>query len=499
MKEKNDIKRYQMYIGGKFVDSLDESYFQSINPFSGEVWADIPRGGKEDVDKAFQAARECYESQEWRALSPTKRGKLLRKLAEAIENNAEHLAKIETRDNGKLYKEMLAQLKAIPSWFEYYAGLADKVEGSVIPLDRQSVFNYTLREPLGVIACITPWNSPLLLATWKVAPALAAGNTVVLKPSEYTSASTLELAKIFNEVGFPAGTLNMVTGYGHTVGDVLSKHPLANKVAFTGGTETGRKVATNAASHLAGVTLELGGKSPNIVFADADLDAAEAGVIAGIFAASGQTCIAGSRLFIERSIADEFLNRIVDRAKSIKLGDPNEPETQMGPSATPTQLKKIEEYVNISVDEGAKVLAGGEQPKEPALSKGLFFYPTVLTEVNNSMRICQEEVFGPVLSVIPFDSEEEVVKMANDTEFGLGAGIWTNNLKKSHRMARAIESGTVWINTYRATASNSPFGGYKNSGLGRESGLDAIYEYMQTKSVWVELSDEISDPFSIRT
>ncbi|WP_205672294.1 aldehyde dehydrogenase [Ammoniphilus sp. YIM 78166] len=499
MENNNGVKRYQMYIGGQFIDPHDDSYIESVNPASGELWALIPKGEKEDVDRAFQAARQCFESDEWRGISPTQRGKLLRKLAQAIADQAEHLARMETQDNGKLYREMLAQMKIIPAWYEYFAGLADKVEGSVIPLDRQSVFNYTLREPLGVIACITPWNSPLLLATWKMAPALAAGNTIVLKPSEFTSASSLEFAKIFDEVGFPPGTLNVVTGYGHTVGDLISKHPMASKVAFTGGTETGRKVAMNAASHLASVTLELGGKSPNIVFADADLDAAEAGVIAGIFAASGQTCIAGSRLFVESSIADRFITRLANRAKEIRLGDPMQPDTQMGPAATPGQLKKIEEYVDIAKNEGARVLVGGERPSHPELANGLYYYPTILTDVNNSMRICQEEVFGPVLSVIPFDSEEEVVKMANDTEFGLGAGIWTNDLKRSHRMARVLEAGTVWINTYRASAPNSPFGGYKNSGIGRESGLEAIYDFMQTKSVWVELSDEIRDPFSIRT
>ncbi|MBP1934902.1 aldehyde dehydrogenase [Ammoniphilus resinae] len=494
-----DLKRYQMYIGGEFVDATDQSYIETINPYTGETWALIPQGNETDVDQAFSAARKCYESPEWRSLTPTKRGKLLRKLAVTIEQNAEYLAKIETQDNGKLFKEMYTQLKSIPAWFEYFAGLADKVEGTVIPLDRQSVLNYTLREPLGVVACITPWNSPLLLATWKLAPAIAAGNTVVLKPSEYTSASTLEFAKIFDEVGFPKGTLNVVTGYGHTVGDLLSKHPLANKVAFTGGGETGRKVAMNAVSHFAKVSLELGGKSPNIVFADADLVAAESGVIAGIFAASGQTCVAGSRLFVERSIADEFIHKLVNRAKEIKLGDPTLPDTQMGPAATAAQLRKIEEYVDIARSEGARVRVGGERPTDPELSKGLFYKPTILTDVHNSMRICQEEVFGPVLSVIPFDSEEEVIKMANDTQYGLGAGIWTNNLKRAHRMARSIESGIVWVNTYRATAFNSPFGGYKSSGIGRESGLEAIYDFMQTKSVWIELSDEISDPFSIRT
>ncbi|SDL95618.1 aldehyde dehydrogenase [Bacillus sp. OK048] len=499
MEKSNTIQQYQMYIGGEFVDAISGAVIESTNPASGQVWALIPRGQKEDVDRACQEAKQCFESKEWKSISPAQRGRLLRQLAEAIADNAEHLAKIETQDNGKLYKEMLAQLKLIPSWFEYYAGLTDKLQGSVIPLERESLFNYTMKVPLGVIACITPWNSPLLNATWKMAPALAAGNTIVLKPSEYTSASSLEFAKVFHEVGFPTGSLNVVTGYGSEIGEHISKNLQVNKVAFTGGTATGRKVAMSVASNLARVTLELGGKSPNIVFADADLEAAEAGVLAGIFAASGQTCVAGSRLYVERRIMDDFVDRLVKRANAIKIGDPMDPVTQMGPAATPEQLNKIENYVKIAIDEGASVVAGGKRPEAPELENGLFFTPTILTNVNNSMRICQEEVFGPVLCVIPFDSEKEVVELANDSEFGLAAGIWTNDVKRSHRMARAIESGIVWINTYRTSTPNSPFGGFKNSGIGKENGIEAIYDYMQTKSVIMELSNEISDPFNFRS
>lgn len=495
---KNNVARYEMYIGGEFAEGDTKEYFESVNPATGEVWSQIPRANSVDINKAIQAARQCFDSQEWRSLSPTKRGRLLRKLGEEIGRNAEYLAKIEIKDNGKLFREMYAQLKAIPAWFEYFGGLADKIESSVIPLDKQSVLNYTLYEPLGVVACITPWNSPLLLAIQKIAPAIAAGNTIVLKPSEHTSASALELAKLFDKVGFPKGALNIVTGYGYEIGDTLTKHPGINKVAFTGGTEVGIKVGMNAMSHLAPATLELGGKSPNIVFSDANLDAAEAGVISGIYAAGGQTCIAGSRLFVEDSIADEFLTRLVNKTNQIKLGDPSVSDTQMGPVATLEQLKKIESYVDIARSEGTEVLTGGDRPEDPELSNGWFYSPTILSNVDNSMRIAQEEVFGPVLSVIRFHNEEEVINMANDSRFGLGAGIWTNNLKRAHRMARSIESGIVWINTYRATAFNSPFGGYKSSGIGRENSKETIYEYLQTKSVWIELSDEVNDPFSIK-
>jgi (Z)-2-((N-methylformamido)methylene)-5-hydroxybutyrolactone dehydrogenase len=494
----NGKTRYAMYIGGEFVEAKSGKLFQTTNPATGEVWAEIPEADQEDVDLAVGAARACFESQEWKSLNGTQRGKLLQKLADALTENAEKLAKIETKDNGKLFKEMVAQTRNISQWYEYYAGLANKIQGSVIPLDRQSVLNYTVREPLGVIAALTPWNSPLLLTTYKLAPALAAGNCVVLKPSEYTSASILEFTKIFDEVGFPKGTLNVVTGYGHTVGDSLVKHEGVDKVSFTGGPETGKKVAMSAVSHFAQITLELGGKSPNIVFEDANLDAAEAGVISGIFAACGQTCIAGSRLFVHESIADEFIARIVRRTEQIKLGDPFDPNTQMGPAATPEQFKKIEYYVQVAQDEGAKLETGGQPAREGELSKGLFYRPTILSNVDNSMRIAQEEVFGPVLSVITFSDEKEVIEKANDSQYGLAAGIWTNNLQKAHRVARQLQAGTVWINTYRAMAFNSPFGGYKSSGIGRENGLEAIYDFTQVKSVWVELSDEVQDPFAIK-
>ncbi|GIO22100.1 aldehyde dehydrogenase [Oceanobacillus sp. J11TS1] len=494
----NEVKKYRIYVGGEFIEPANGEYIETINPASGKKWALIPNCGKEDIDKAVAAAKETFYSKSWKSLSPTKRGRLLRKLADKIEQHAENLAMIETKDNGKIYKEMLGQLKQIPAWYEYYGGLADKLEGKVIPVDRPDTLNYTLREPLGVVAAFTAWNSPLLMVALKLAPAIAAGNTVVIKPSEHASASTLEFAKLFDEVGFPKGTLNVISGYGRTTGDALSRHPDINKVSFTGGPETGKIVAKNGLDNFTKVTLELGGKSPNIVFDDADLDAAEAGVIAGIYAASGQTCVAGSRLYVHEDIKDQFLERLVQRTNQIKLGDPLDPETQMGPAANPQQLEKIQSMVETAQQEGGTVLAGGGRPDEEGLKEGLFYKPTIISNVNNTSTIVQEEVFGPVLSVIPFTTEDEVIKMANDSKYGLAAGVWTNDIKRAHKMTKSLEAGTVWVNTYRTVTFNSPFGGYKASGIGRENGMEALYEYTQTKSVWINLSDEIQDPFSLK-
>jgi aldehyde dehydrogenase (NAD+) len=392
---------------------------------------------------------------------------------------------------------MLAQMRVVPDWFHYYGGLADKVEGRVIPLDRMSVLNYTVREPLGVIGVITPWNSPTLLATMALAPALAAGNTVVLKPSEVTPASAVELARLAIEAGIPPGVLNVVVG-GQAAGRALVDHQDVAKVVFTGGTEAGRAVAATTGARLASCLLELGGKSANIVFADADLEAVEAGILAGIFAAGGQTCIAGSRALIQRSVYEDVVERLVKRAAAIRLGDPLRPDTQMGPAATRQQLKRISDLVDAARKDGADVRAGGQQAAPIGLEQGFFYSPTVLTEVAHDSVIAQTEVFGPVLCLFPFDDEDEAIVLANDTRYGLAAGVWTSQLKRAHRVARQLEAGTVWINLYRALAFNSPFGGYKESGLGRENGSEAIYEFLQTKSVWCELGDEVQDPFVLK-
>jgi aldehyde dehydrogenase (NAD+) len=416
----------------------------------------------------------------------------MRRIAGLIEKHGEHLAQIEVRDNGKLISEMAAQLKYLPEWFYYYGGLADKIQGAVVPVDRPDHFNYILKEPVGVCAFITPWNSPLMLVGWKLAPALAAGCTVVIKPSEFTSASLLEFMKrVIEESGLPPGVVNVVTGYGGVVGEPLVTHPKVAKVAFTGGSVTGARVNELAARSFKKVSLELGGKSPNVVFDDCILDDAVSGAISGIFAATGQTCIAGSRLLLQETIHDQFVEKLVAMAKTARLGDPGLAETQVGPVTTPPQYQKILSYIDI---------AKGDGPASKEEGGGRYFVkPTIFTGVHNRMRIAQEEVFGPVLSVIKFKDEDEAVAIANDIAYGLGAGIWTQSVRRAHSVARRIRAGTVWVNTYRAVSFHMPFGGYKASGLGRENGAEAIEGYLQTKSVWINNGPGGGNPFVMKT
>jgi len=499
-KKAASLKQYQTSIGGEWVDAVSGKFFQSFDPYTGEPWALIPECGKEDVDRAVEAAARAFESGPWPQMTPTARGRIMRKIAQLIEEHAEHLARIEVRDNGKLISEMWAQTKYMPEWFYYFGGLADKIQGAVVPVDRPDHFNYILREPVGVCAFIIPWNSPLMLAAWKLAPALAAGCTVVIKPSEYTSASLLEFMKLVIEPsGLPKGVINVVTGYGAEAGEPLVTHPKVAKVAFTGGSATGARVNELAAKSFKKVSLELGGKSPNIVFDDCILDDAVSGAISGIFAATGQTCIAGSRLLLQETIHDRFIEKLVAMAKTARLGDPSKPETQVGPLTTPPQYKKILSYIDIAKGEGAKcVLGGGPAGKEEGGGQ-YFVKPTIFTGVNNRMRIAQEEVFGPVLSVIKFKDEDEAVQIANDIAYGLGAGVWTQSVKRAHNMARRIKAGTVWVNTYRAVSFTMPFGGYKASGLGRESGIEAIDGYLQSKSVWINNGAGGGNPFIMKT
>ncbi len=489
------LTRYRMYIGGEWIDAGSGDYFESDNPYLGEPWALIPRGTAADADRAVRAAHLAFTTGEWPRLTASRRGMLLRRLADLVTQKSAALAEVEVRDNGKLYAEMSAQTAYMAQWYHYYGGLADKIEGSVLPTDKPDTFNYTRYEPLGVVAAIIPWNSPLLLLAWKLAPALAAGNTVVVKPSEFTSASALEFMKLVEEAGFPPGVVNVVTGYGADVGAALIEHPLVRKVAFTGSDATGQKVYEGAARGLKRVSMELGGKSPNIVFEDADLDNAIKGVISGIFAATGQTCIAGSRLLVQQSIHDQFLDKLVAFAKTAKMGNPMDAGTQIGPVTNKPQLEKILKYIDIAKGEGANAVLGGSRASRAECGNGWFVEPTIFSGVRNSMRIAQEEVFGPVLAVIPFTDDDEAVAVGNDVVYGLAAGVWTQNIRRALTMAEKLQAGTVWINTYRAVSYLSPFGGYKRSGLGRESGQEMIKEYLQVKSVWISTATDVPNPF----
>ncbi|MEU7488606.1 aldehyde dehydrogenase [Streptomyces sp. NPDC042319] len=493
-----DRTTLQHFIGGTWVEPASGEYFESTNPATRQPLYRAARGNAADMDRAVAAANAAFEDPRWRDLSQTRRGHLLRRLGDLIAENAEDLARMESQDNGKLLREMRGQLATLPEYYHYYAGLADKIHGDFIPTSDRQVLNYTAREPLGVVGAITPWNSPLTLTSSKLAPALCAGNTVVIKPSEYTSATVLELAELALEAGFPPGAVNVVTGFGAEAGQALVDHHGLGKISFTGSTATGSRIAAATASRFIGSTLELGGKSPNIVFEDANIANAAMGVVAGIFAAAGQTCIAGSRVFAHRSVYDELLERVCERAKTIRIGDPLDEATELGPLAFAEQRNKVAEYVGLGRDEGARVLTGGN-PTDGGLG-GYFYEPTVLVDVDNSMRVVREEIFGPVLAVMPFDTEEEVVRLANDTEYGLAAGVWTQNLSRAHRMAARLDAGTVWVNTYRAMSPMSPRQGFKTSGVGVEHGTEAIKEYTRLKSVWINTSEEpVADPFTMRS
>ncbi|GEB50049.1 aldehyde dehydrogenase [Streptomyces cacaoi] len=495
------LPRHDHYIAGSWVPPAAGTYLPSVNPATGAVWYETARGDAEDARRAVEAAAAAFSDPAWRDLPQPRRGALLRRVAELIGEHAEELARTETLDNGKLLTEMRAQLASLPEYFHFYAGLADKPHGQTVPAARREILNYTVREPLGVVVAITPWNSPLLLTATKIAPALAAGNTVVVKPSEHTSASLLGLVPLFEKAGFPPGVVNVVTGYGDEIGGPLTEDPRVAKVSFTGSTATGSRIAASCASRFVRTTLELGGKSPNIVFDDANVADAATGVVAGVFAAAGQTCVAGSRVFAHRAVYDEVVERVADKARSLRLGDPLDPGTQLGPLAIESQRDRVEEYVRLGRSEGARIVTGEQRPDAGSgLADGFYYRPTVFVDAANTMRLCQEEIFGPVVAVMPFDTEDELVALANGTEYGLAAGVWTRDLARAHRVSARLDAGTVWVNTYRSMSPMSPRSGFKSSGMGIEHGTEAMDEYTRLKSVWINTDEgPADDPFVLRS
>ncbi|WP_415183184.1 aldehyde dehydrogenase [Phaeovulum sp.] len=496
MVETGELTKLQMYIGGEWVAPSGGEYIESVDPFTAKPWALVPRGNAQDADRAIRAADAAFRDGPWGRMHPSDRGVIIHRLGTLIEKHADELAEIEVRDNGRLLAEMRHQIRYVAKWYYYYAGLADKIEGVVHPCDKPAL-SFSRSEPLGVCVGIVPWNAPLLLFSLKAAPALAAGNTLVMKPAEHTSATALKLMELVEEAGFPPGVVNVVTGYGKEVGEPLVTHPLTRHLGFTGSTATGAYLYSLAAKDVKRASLELGGKSPNIVFSDANLDNAVRGVVGGIFGATGQTCIAGSRLLLHRKVHDEFVDRLTAFTKAARVGDPRNERTQIGPIANQMQYERVLDYVRIAQNEGADLVLGGKRPEHDECARGFFVEPTIFTGVHNEMRIAREEVFGPVLSTIVFDEPEEAIAIANDSEFGLAAGVWTSDMKLALRMSDRLQAGSVWINTYRDISYTTPFGGYKQSGIGRENGIEGIREYLQTKAVWISTAEEIANPFVI--
>ncbi|SAL01835.1 aldehyde dehydrogenase [Caballeronia calidae] len=489
---------YQHWINGASVPPAKGEWLETFDPYEGKPWARIARGTSDDVDLAVSAARHAMYEGPWSRMTATQRGQVLRRIGDLLADprHAQRLAEIETRDNGKILAEMQGQLKYLPEHWYYFAGLADKIEGAVLPIDKPDMLAMTYKEPVGVVAALTSWNTPLTFFAAKCAPALAAGCAVVLKPSEFASVSSLELAALTKEAGLPDGVINVVTGTGQEIGPALVEHRDVAMIAFTGSDKTGANIYQAAARSLKRVAMELGGKSPNIVFEDADLDAACIGVVSGIFAAAGQMCTAGSRLLVQNSIREAFTDRLLSIAKDLKLGDPKRADTNIGPIATKPQYEKVLHYIELAKQEGARCILGGNPASGPRLNGGQFVEPTIFTDVSNKMRIAQEEVFGPILSIIGFETEKDAIEIGNDVIYGLAAGVWTRDIGRAVRMSKAIHSGLVWVNTYRAYSVIAPIGGMKQSGLGREYGIDAVREYLETKTVMISTAAGApSNPF----
>jgi acyl-CoA reductase-like NAD-dependent aldehyde dehydrogenase len=489
------IQDFKMFIDGEWVASSSNKKIETLNPENNEVWATVPEANEEDVDKAVKAAQRAFEKT-WGNLHPTERGKYLRAIADQLRQNAEHLGRIETVDTGKLYRETKTQANYIAEYYDYFAGLADKVEGTVVPIDKPNMQVTTVRIPIGVVAAIIPWNSQMLLTAVKLAPALAMGNTVVIKASELAPVTLLEFAKLIQNAGIPKGVVNVITGLGEPCGRALTTHNLVERIAFTGGPETAKHIIKNSAENLSQVSLELGGKSPVVVFDDADQENALNGITAGIFGASGQSCIAGSRLYLHTKIYDEFLNKLIEKAKKIKLGGPMNEETQMGPLNSFKQLENIEKNIKATVAQGGKIRCGGK--RSDISEKGYYFPATIIECDNHNLPTAENELFGPILSVMKFADEDEVTNKMNDNKYGLSSGVYTSNFARGHRMSKAIRAGIVFINTYRLISPMAPFGGIKDSGYGKEAGIESIKDYTRIKTIWSNTSDKpMSDPFTM--
>ena len=490
------MEHYKLYINGKFTESSSKKTFQTIDPSTEQPWATIAEANKEDVNSAVEAAYNAFQG-EWSSTLPTQRGQFLRAIGDQLKENAELLGTIETRDTGKMFKETKFQANYIAEFYYYYAGLVDKIEGSTLPIDKPDMQVFTTREPVGVVAAVIPWNSQQLLSAIKLAPALAMGNTIIIKASEAAPTPLLELAKLIDKVGLPKGVVNIITGFAEECSKVLTSHQKINRIAFTGGMHTAKHIVRNSAENLSQVTLELGGKSPVAVFNDAKIDNALNGVTASIFGASGQSCIAGSRLYLQEGIYDDFLNKISTKAKQIKIGPPMNEETQMGPLATLNQLNNIQEKIDQTIKQGGRLVTGGEKPKE--INQGWYYKPTIIECDHHNLPVAENELFGPVLSVMKFSNEEDVIKLMNDNSYGLAAGIFTENNGVAHRVSKAVKAGIVFVNTYRLISPIAPFGGFKNSGFGRESGMETMKDYSNLKTTWINTSkNPMGDPFIIR-
>jgi len=491
----SDIQHFKMFINGEWVESSSNKKIETLNPENNEVWATVPEANEKDVDNAVKSAQKAFENS-WSNLHPKERAKYLKLIAEQLRNNAEHLGKIETIDTGKLYRETKTQANYIAEYYDYFAGLADKVEGTVVPIDKPDMQVTTTRIPIGVVAAIIPWNSQMLLTAVKLAPALAMGNTVVIKASELAPVTLLEFAKLIEKTEIPKGVVNVITGLGEPCGKALTTHDLVERIAFTGGPDTARHIVKNSSENLSQVSLELGGKSPVAVFEDADQENALNGITAGIFGASGQSCIAGSRLYLHENIYEEFLNKLVEKAKKIKLGGPMEPNTQMGPLNSYKQLETIEKNIKATIDQGGKVRCGGE--RSSISNKGYYFPATIIECENHNLPAAENELFGPILSVMKFKTEDEVIKLMNDNKYGLSSGVYTSNLARSMRVSKSIRAGIVFVNTYRLISPVAPFGGIKDSGYGKEAGIESIKDYTRIKTTWYNSSDKpMADPFTM--